>query len=95
MPTEKKETKKAAKPASETKKKETAAPVKQKCTEYVCRTNTGKALPIREKPTTSAEQIGSIPYGEKCKVYSVNFNWAEVEYNGIKGYASAGYLVVK
>ena len=95
MATEKKDTKKAAKPASETKKKETAAPAKQKCTEYFCRTNTGKALLIREKPTTSSEQIGSIPFGAKCKVYSVNYNWAEVEYNDTKGYASAGYLMVK
>lgn len=95
MATEKKDTKKAAKSASETKKKETAAPAKQKCTEYFCRTNTGKALPIREKPTTGSEQIGSIPFGAECKVYSVNYNWAEVEYNNIKGYASAGYLMVK
>ena len=95
MATEKKDTKKAAKPASETKKKETAAPAKQKCTEYFSRSGTGRALKIRDKASSSGEEIGSIPFGEKAKVYSVEDGWAEVEYNGIKGYSIAAYLTCK
>lgn len=59
---------------------------------YRCKTNTGVALRIRENPTTSSKQVGYIPYGEICKVYSITDGWALVDYNNIHGYAYARYL---
>lgn len=59
---------------------------------YKCKTNTGVALRIREKPSTSSKQVGYIPYGEICKVYSITDGWATVTYNNVGGYAYARYL---
>ena len=101
MPTEKKTAKKktkkpseAAEEKAEEKPAEEKKPAK-KCTEYFSRSGTGRALKIRDKASSSGEEIGSIPFGEKAKVYSVEDGWAEVEYNGIKGYSIAAYLTCK
>lgn len=59
---------------------------------YRCKTNSGVALRIREKPTTDSKQVGWIDYGEVCKVYSISNGWANVEYNGVTGYSYATYL---
>ena len=94
--TSKKETKKPSEAAEITAEKKVAEkkPAK-KCTEYFSRSGTGRALKIRDKASSSGEEIGSIPFGEKAKVYSVEDGWAEVEYNGIKGYSIAAYLTCK
>ena len=60
--------------------------------EYRVKTNTGVDLRIREKPTTNSKQIGYIPNGEICKVYSISDGWADVEYKGVRGYSYARYL---
>lgn len=59
---------------------------------YKVKTNTGVDLRIRKQPTTKSKQIGSIPNGKTCKVYSISDGWANVEYNKIKGYSYAKYL---
>lgn len=59
---------------------------------YKVKTNTGVDLRIRQKPTTASKQVGSIPNGKTCKVYSISKGWANVEYNKVKGYSSAKYL---
>lgn len=60
--------------------------------EYKVKTNTGVDLRIRQKATTKSKQIGSIPNGKTCKVYSIAKSWAHVEYKGVKGYSYAKYL---
>jgi uncharacterized protein YgiM (DUF1202 family) len=100
MPTEKKTAKKETKKPSEAaeitaEKKVAEKKPAKKCTEYFSRSGTGRALKIRDKASSSGEEIGSIPFGEKAKVYSVEDGWAEVEYNGIKGYSIAAYLTCK
>ena len=59
---------------------------------YKVKTNTGVDLRIRQKPSTSSKQVGSIPNGKTCKVYSITDGWASVEYNGVRGYSYARYL---
>lgn len=59
---------------------------------YKVKTNSGDALRIREKPSTSSKQVGYIPNGETCKVYSITDGWATVTYNNVGGYAYARYL---
>lgn len=59
---------------------------------YKVKTNTGVDLRIRKAPSVKSKQIGSIPNGKKCKVYSISKGWANVEYNKIKGYSGAKCL---
>ena len=58
--------------------------------EYICTsTNT---LNIRSGHSTVSTVIGSIPSGAVVNVTMANDEWAHVEYNGIKGFASLDYL---
>lgn len=57
---------------------------------YIC-TASG-SLNIRSGHGTSYSVIGSIPKGEMVYISMENGSWAHVEYNGITGYASMGYL---
>lgn len=59
---------------------------------YKVQTNSGVDLRIRKEPSVKSKQIGSIPNGKTCKVYSIKNGWANVEYNKIKGYSSSKYL---
>lgn len=52
------------------------------------------ALAIRNGAGTSYTQIGRIPEGATCTVYTdkTSGNWYYVEYNGVKGYAYKTYI---
>lgn len=50
------------------------------------------SLVLREAPSSQALQVGSIMNGDLVEVLSCTDNWAEVTYNGKKGYVSARYL---
>lgn len=58
------------------------------------KTDNGKALRFRAKPSTSAEVLTELPYGTKVYVTSWDGTWARVTYNSAKGYVVQKYLVV-
>lgn len=58
---------------------------------YVLGTNGALAI---NNIAASGNQIGRIPEGESCKIYTdrTSGNWYYVEYNGVKGYAYKSYI---
>lgn len=50
------------------------------------------SLALREAPSSQSLQIGSAKNGDLVELLSCADNWAEVIYNGQKGYVSARYL---
>lgn len=52
-----------------------------------------KGLNIREQSSTSSEVLGVIPYGTAIVPLQMGEYWALVEYEGITGWCSTGYLV--
>ena len=58
------------------------------------KTDNGKALRFRAKPSTSAEVLTELPYGTKVYVTSWDGTWARVTYNSAKGYVVQKYLVI-
>ena len=58
------------------------------------KTDNGKALRFRAKPSTSAEVLTELPYGTKVYVNSWDGTWARVTYNSAKGYVVQKYLVI-
>ena len=73
----------------------TPAPTPSQTTErYFTTYNVDSSLTIREKGTTEAKAIGSIPAGSKFKfnwVDSDYLGWLYITYNGISGYVCAKY----
>ena len=70
-----------------------AANTMQQGSMYV-KTDNGKALRFRAKPSTSADVLAELPYGTKVYVTSWDGTWARVTYNSAKGYVVQKYLVV-
>ena len=60
-------------------------------TGYVLGTNGALAI---NSIAASGNQIGRIPEGESCKIYTdrTSGNWYYVEYNGVKGYAYKSFI---
>lgn len=58
---------------------------------YEVTTNSAN-LNIRSAASTSAEVLGQAAKGQVLKVVSTDGDWAEVEFNGKKAYASLQYL---
>ena len=60
--------------------------------------NAPSGLNLREEPSTTADKLTKIPDGTQCtgtgRLTEQN-DWAEVEYNGLTGWASKEYLVEK
>lgn len=52
-------------------------------------------LNVRSDHNTNASIVGSIPANAEFKVTMGNGEWAHVEYNGIKGFASMAYMQLK
>lgn len=52
----------------------------------------GSNLNIRNNPSYSGTIVGKIPNGAEVTVFSVNGDWALVNYNGVTGYVSRQYL---
>lgn len=51
------------------------------------------SLVVREAPSSQAPKIGSVKKGDLLEVQSCVDGWAEIKYDGQKGYVSARYLV--
>lgn len=58
---------------------------------YVVSTNSASLL-LRNGPGSGYGIKARMPRGSVVTVYSIQNGWAEVSYNGIRGYASASYL---
>lgn len=57
-------------------------------------TSNGKALNLREQPSTNAKVLASVPYGASVQVYEPYSNtWYSVGYKGTTGYVMSKYLV--
>ena len=54
----------------------------------------GGVLNIRNRPTTAAAVIGTIPNGVSVTVNGQTDDWYVVDYNGIIGYANSAYITV-
>lgn len=54
----------------------------------------GGALNIRERPTTTAAVVGSIPNGSSVTVNGAFDDWYVVDYNGTIGYAASNYIQI-
>lgn len=52
----------------------------------------GSNLLLRSGPGAGYGIIARMPNGSTVDVYSINNGWAELNYNGTRGYASAAYL---
>ncbi len=52
------------------------------------------ALNIREKPSTEAKVLDTIPKGTKVTVTGVSGDWCKITYNGINGWVFAQYVDV-
>lgn len=61
---------------------------------YVVSTNSASLL-LRNGPGSGYGIKARMPRGSVVTVYSIQNGWAEVSYNGIRGYASASYLARK
>lgn len=63
----------------------------QSSEKYVVSTN-GATLTLRSGPGTNYGVRARMPKGSTVEVYSINNGWANLSYNGTRGYASAQYL---
>lgn len=61
----------------------------EKTTTYVCTANT---LNVRNMPNSSSQTIGKITKGKQVAVYGFVNDFAEINYNGRKGYVSRKYI---
>lgn len=61
---------------------------------YVVSTNSASLL-LRNGPGSGYGIKARMPRGSVVTVYSIQNGWAEVSYNGIRGYASSSYLTKK
>ncbi len=53
---------------------------------------TQAGLRLRKSASTLSATLTTMPYGASVTVYSISNGWANLSYNGKKGYASATYL---
>ncbi len=53
---------------------------------------TASSLNVRRRASTSSDIIGSLSYGESCKVISTSNHWSKIKYNSSTGYVSSDYL---
>lgn len=60
---------------------------------YRVKTNTGKPLRLRAKPSTNSRVLDKIKNGKTITVNGVQNGWAHTSYNGHVGYCSMTYLV--
>lgn len=56
--------------------------------QVVCNSN----LNVRQNASTSAPILGCLNNGETIEVVSIDGNWAEIQYEGGRGYVSASYV---
>ena len=49
-------------------------------------------LNVREQPSTSATVLGVLNTNQKIEVYSIQDGWAQISYNGKRGFVSAKYI---
>lgn len=63
----------------------------QSAEKYVVSTN-GATLALRSGPGTNYGIKVKMPRGSVVEVYSISNGWANLSYNGTRGYASASYL---
>jgi len=54
--------------------------------------NTETSLNVRSGPGGNYNKLGTIQQGEKINVYSINGEWATIDYNGQKAYVSSKYI---
>ena len=66
----------------------------QSAEKYVVSTN-GATLALRSGPGTQYGIRAKMPRGSVVEVYSISNGWANLSYNGTRGYASAQYLQKK
>ena len=64
---------------------EVAAPQQAYCTAR-------KGLNVRQKPSKKGRVIGKLYYGQKVNIYGTEDGFTEVEYNGVRAYASSRYI---
>lgn len=65
--------------------------VRKEAEQYVVSTN-GVTLTLRSGPGTNYGIKARMPRGSVVEVYSISNGWANLSYNGIRGYASSQYL---
>ena len=63
----------------------------QSAEKYVVSTN-GATLALRSGPSTNYGIKARMPRGSVVEVYSISNGWANLSYNGTRGYASVAYL---
>jgi uncharacterized protein YgiM (DUF1202 family) len=57
-------------------------------------TSNGKALNLRQQPSTDSPILAKIPFGAAVEVYQpFNSTWYSIGYNGFTGYVMSHYLV--
>ena len=64
---------------------EVAAPQQAYCTAR-------KGLNVRQKPSKKGRVIGKLYYGQKVNIYGTEDGFTEIEYNGVRAYASSRYI---
>lgn len=71
---------------------ENQAPVAETTVTYYCTARSN--LNIRKEPNANAAVLGVLKPRQSVEVYSVNGDWATIEYNGSKAYVSSKYISV-
>ncbi|MDR1598820.1 MAG: SpoIID/LytB domain-containing protein [Oscillospiraceae bacterium] len=52
-------------------------------------------LNVRQSPSDKSMIVAKVPAGSRVEVYALSGSWAEVRYNGKRGYAAARYINMK